>query len=209
MYINGTQLYNGSFPSSLTDEAHGPLPGGHLQMGVEMLSIPSQPNSLMAETSASFSIDVFRVYNRSLSAAEIAAVLWAFDPPSSAAGALLLHWRFDEPDPEVEIDLSGRDNHGAWGASASLDTPHAYRLGFTDGAVYSQVLKPGSVMSFAPVRGASVTTVQVSCICFPVNQDINNGVNFEICEGSYGYLTHAGYCMIGYFNMTLRMWSCP
>jgi hypothetical protein len=162
MYLNGTLLYNSSFLStSPSKQPRWPLPGGYLQLGAQLLSTPSQPTSLMAKASASFSIDVFRVYNRSLSAVEVAGVAWAFDPPPSAAAALILHWRFDEPEPDMEVDLSGRGNHGVWGASASLDSPHVFRHRKPDGVVYSPLRKPRSVMSVAPVIGASIITAQV------------------------------------------------
>jgi hypothetical protein len=172
MYLNGTQLYADTIPllpaasAVMTPLSAEPLlPGGVLQLGGDILPrqerLYGQQGEFMAGSTSSFALDVFRIYNRSLSAEEIADGVWRFDPSPSTTDALLLDWRFDVPQATVEEDLSGNGNNGRWGMSANLDFPDLYWHATPKGVVRSRVQPPDSVLSPAPVLGARVVTAQV------------------------------------------------
>lgn len=159
MYVNGTLLYGDVDPGAMEPL----LPGGELEMGATVQTISSQPTQFTALAESSFSADVLRLYNRTLSPAEVAAGLWAYQPLPATAGSLLLHWRFDTPGVEVEEDYSGNGNHGRWGASPNLHQPHVYYQSKPEGVVEAWVHRPASVMSTAPTVGAS----RVSALAVP------------------------------------------
>eukprot|EP00873_Tetraselmis_striata_P004147 jgi/Tetstr1/424411/TSEL_014969.t1 len=138
------------------------LPGGELEMGATVQTITNQPMQFTALAESSFSADVLRLYNRTLSPAEVPP---GCGPTSRCryCRSLLLHWRFDTPGVEVEEDYSGNGNHGRWAASPNLHQPHVYYQSKPEGVVEAWVHRPASVMSTAPTVGAS----RVSALAVP------------------------------------------
>lgn len=161
IYMNGTLLYSAELPFPAGDL----LPGGVFHMGADITAAPGFPSQLRATPISNFAVDVFRVYNRVLSAEEVSAGLWAAEPAPGTRDSLVLDWRFDDSPRggADELDLSGNENHGRWGESNDAQFPRIFKLAVSkDVSVDTSVYPPRSIISDAPARhAASVSALAV------------------------------------------------
>lgn len=92
-----------------------PLLGGELYLGWDISSDGGEGLGLIGTATLDALVDEFRLHNRVLTPAEVAAGLWAVPPPEGLPG-MVLRWAFDDPLGGAEADLSGAGHHGMRGA---------------------------------------------------------------------------------------------
>ena len=160
VYVNGTRLYGSIHPRSAGEGP--PSPGGELMIGAEFVRDSAHRGQLTARRPSCFVIDNFRIFDRALSAEEVAASL------SSGASlqGLLLSWDFDAPYGELEEDRSGNGNHGRRGAVPDLSFPHIF--GLKDERLSTTfmvpVVPPRMVMSHAPPNADRPSLLSVALV---------------------------------------------
>lgn len=113
-YVNGTFLH--MVPNAMLENSFRsiPPPGGEVLVGLSLIDEGAGP--LRVSEVASMLLDELRVYDRPLTADEIANRVWKSPQEAGNADNLVLHWAFNDPDGTLEVDLSGRGAHGQRGA---------------------------------------------------------------------------------------------
>jgi hypothetical protein len=125
------------------------------------------------------SIDEFRIFNRSLAAEEVQALVWARALPPNISDSLVVHWGFNEPEGQVERDLSGNGNHGARGLVGGLYTsvfPTLHVDRPLSDSEYTPLIPPGFITSTAPSRGDQSWLLAMPSVPVEVlfEQDLNS-----------------------------------
>ena len=164
VYLNGTMLYGGIHP-----EKGAPAAGGELMLGAEFARNSARRGHLVARRPACVTIDNFRIFDRALSATEVAASLSANGPSQG----LLLSWEFDAPFGDIEEDMSGNGNHGRRGAVPDLSFPRIFGLEYEalSTIFVVPVVPPRMVMSHTPPSNANGTMVR-SVALVPTGQEV-------------------------------------
>lgn len=143
-YVNGTLLRKVPGEKQEAIFRTVPRPGGHILVGMGLApsSVAWDVNQL-----SSAAMDDMRIHNRVLSADEVKAGAWKHPHqlPKSYTDSLVLHWGFDDPNGDTELDLSGRGRDGIRGA---VDNVPGGRVSYKDSL--TPVSKPRPVMG--PVR---------------------------------------------------------
>ena len=86
---------------------------------------------------------------------EIRRTLWESKLPSSISDSLVLHWGFNQPEGQLETDLSGNGNHGVRGAVPGYHGEY-FPISYAGGkSAPASISPPSFIMSSAPRRGSS------------------------------------------------------
>ena len=125
------------------------MPEGQFHLGVG-LELCDTGGCAVEEWNVAGSIDELRIYNRTLSAEEIQTIVWTPQLSASIAASMVLHWGFDDPVGNLEMDLSGHGNHGLRGSVLGYQDKY-FPVLYEDGtSSFSEISSPKYIQSTAP-----------------------------------------------------------
>ena len=157
-YVNGTLLAVQHGFMAGDNFRTVPRRKGVLILGIGMDAAEGEDGRVIAQQLSSHSLDDIRVHNRVLSPEEVAAGAWRLpaDMSDEYRKSLMLHWSFDDPHPATEMDLSGNQAHGRWGA---LDDVDGVSIAYRERQV--QVTIPATVQGLPPDTVLSAMNVSM------------------------------------------------